>query len=352
MNFWVGVAGPMSSDLKVAVLGAGYFAQFHHEAWGRIPDAQLVAVADLDLERAAGAGVSAFNRLDPMLTSAKPDLLDIATPPPTHRAAVETAIAAGIKWIICQKPFCQSLSEAEEVVELAAAAGTKVIIHENFRFQPWYRAARSAMQDGLIGQPMQITFRLRTGDGQGARAYLDRQPYFQQMPKFLVHETAVHWIDTFRYLAGDPTDVYADLRRENPVIAGEDAGFILSSHPNGVRSMFDGNRHLDHAADNHRLTLGEALFEGTTGTLSLSGFGALSHRAFGSTPSYAILEAQDWQGFAGDCVHALQQHVVRAALLGETLENEARDYLTVRRIENAAYASAAAGTKIKLNGAA
>ena len=36
----------------------------------------------------------------------------------------------------------------------------------------------------------------RFGDGQGPRAYLDRQPYFQTMPRLLVHETAIHWIDT------------------------------------------------------------------------------------------------------------------------------------------------------------
>ncbi len=71
-----------------------------------------------------------------------------------------------------------------------------------------------------------------------------------------MHETAVHWIDTFRYLFGNPLAVYADLRQINPVIAGEDAGMILFDHPGGVRSLFDGNRHIDHAADNHRRTMG------------------------------------------------------------------------------------------------
>ncbi|MEO0763052.1 MAG: hypothetical protein AAFZ09_14815, partial [Pseudomonadota bacterium] len=60
-------------------------------------------------------------------------------------------------------------------------------------------------------------------DGQGPDAYHARQPYFQRMPRFLVHETAVHWIDTFRYLMGEAETVYADLRRLNPAIAGEDA---------------------------------------------------------------------------------------------------------------------------------
>ena len=42
------------------------------------------------------------------------------------------------------------------------------------------------------------------------------------MPRLLIHETGVHYIDTFRYLFGTPTAVHADLRRCNPVIAGED----------------------------------------------------------------------------------------------------------------------------------
>ena len=64
------------------------------------------------------------------------------------------------------------------------------------------------------------------GDGWGDNAYLDRQPYFQTMPRLLVVETAIHWIDTFRFLFGEVDAVYARLRRINPAIAGEDAGLI------------------------------------------------------------------------------------------------------------------------------
>ncbi len=66
---------------------------------------------------------------------------------------------------------------------------------------------------------MQAICRLRPGDGQGPEAYLDRQPYFQTMEKFLIHETGVHWVDTFAYLFGPAQSVYAGLRRVNPAIA-------------------------------------------------------------------------------------------------------------------------------------
>jgi predicted dehydrogenase len=169
------------------------------------------------------------------------------------------------------------------------------------------------------------------------------------MDRFLIHETAVHWVDTFRFLLGNPMAVYADLRQLNPVIAGEDAGHIIFTHPSGVRALFDGNRHLDHIADNLRRTMGEALVEGTEGTLCLRGDGSVHHRTFGTSVESVLLPPDTWDGFGGDCVHALQSHVVSGHLDGTPFENEARDYLQVLAIEDAIYASAASGRRIALD---
>jgi len=336
-----------SRNLRVACLGAGYFAGFHYAAWRKIPRAHLVGACDRDLDKARETGLTAFTDLDSMLKLAKPDLLDIITPPPTHLDAIRQAIGMGVTAIICQKPFCTSLEEARQATELAEAAGVTLVIHENFRFQPWYRTIRQALDAGLPGDLLQITFRLRTGDGQGPDAYLDRQPYFQKMPKLLIHETGVHWIDTFRYLLGDPVAVYADLRKLNPVITGEDAGYFIFDYSNGVRAMFDGNRLLDHSADNCRTTLGEALVEGTRGTLTLSGDGSVRLRRFGDRQETILLAARKWEGFGGDCVKNLIEHVVEGLLDGKPLENRARDYLKVIAIEQAIYESDRQGRKIR-----
>jgi predicted dehydrogenase len=283
-----------------------------------------------------------------MLDSTRPDILDVIVPPPAHAAAIRQTLQQGVPTIVCQKPFCRDLSEAEEITDLAETAGATLVVHENFRFMPWYRRIKTEIEAGRIGTPLQATFRLRPGDGQGPRAYLDRQPYFQSMPKFLIHETGVHWIDTFRFLFGTPTAVYADLRRLNPAIAGEDAGIVLFDHPAGVRTVLDGNRLLDHAADNTRRTMGEALFEGTGGSLMLMGDGRVVFRAFGKQAVETLLPPDNWQGFGGDCVRHLQDHVVQALRSGGQPENRARDYLDVIRIKDAVYRSAATGRKIVL----
>jgi len=336
--------------VRVACLGAGYFSQFHYGSWARMDGATLVGSCDSDLSRAAATGLPAFATLDAMLEATRPDLLDIILPPPAHGQAIRTALAAGIRWIICQKPFCLDLAEAEQIVAEAEAAGATLIVHENFRFQPWYRAIKTELDAGSIGDVMNATFRLRPGDGQGPCAYLDRQPYFQQMPRFLIHETAVHWVDTFRYLFGPTRAVYADLRQINPAIAGEDAGHVLFDH-GAVRALFDGNRHLDHVADNLRRTMGEAQIEGTDGVLTLFGNGSVTRRGFGQSNSTEVLPADTWDGFGGDCVHALQSHVVSAVTKGTTLENTARDYLTVIAVKDAIYASAKEGRRIVLEDA-
>lgn len=336
------------TQIRVACVGAGYFSRFHYGSWARMDRVDLVGSCNRDLAKAQATGLNAYSDLDEMLSTQQPDLLDIILPPVAHADTIRTALRHGVKTMICQKPFCQTLNEARTLTQEAEDAGATIIVHENFRFQPWYRSMKSILEQGKIGQVQQVTFRLRPGDGQGPDAYMDRQPYFQTMEKFLIHETAVHWVDTFRYLLGNPTGVYADLRQINPAIAGEDAGYVLFDHPGGVRALFDGNRNLDHAADNLRRTMGEALIEGTAGTLRLTGDGAVWLRAFHEQADQQVLPPDHWDGFGGDCVHALQSHVISGLLDGTELENRAQDYLTVIRIEQAIYASAASGQKLTL----
>jgi predicted dehydrogenase len=331
----------------VGLVGAGYFAQFHAEAWARMPGARLAAVCDTDRAKAeataARHGGAVFGDLAAMLAAARLDILDIAAPPPAHAPTIRAAIAAGITTVICQKPFCGGIDAAEAITAEAEAAGLRLIVHENFRFQPWYRAIARLVADGAIGQPLQLAFRLRPGDGQGPRAYLDRQPYFQTLPRFLVHETAVHLLDVFRFLFGMPEAVFADLRRLNPAIAGEDAGLIILRYGDGRRAVFDGNRLVDHAAANPRLTMGELLAEGTAGTLRLDGAGRLWRRARGAADEREHGYDRPAQGYGGDCVFALQRHVIAHLTEGAAVENRARDYLATLRLVEACYASAEQG---------
>ncbi len=337
--------------IRVACLGAGYFAQFHIDGWRRLQDAELVGIADVDPRRVEGLGAPGFGDLETMLAATKPDVLDLIVPPKAQADAIRVALSSGVKVIICQKPFCTSLGEAAAITSEAEKAGTTLVIHENFRWQPWYRTIKAALDAGRVGDLHQVSFRFRTGDGQGPDAYADRQPAFRTMERLLIRETGVHWVDTFRYLLGRPRAVYAELRQMNPVLKGEDAGIVIFDHVRDgqpVRAVFDGNRHLDHATENPRLTFGECWVEGSAGTITLAGDGSVKLRRFGQFETDTLLAARSYQGFAGDCVYALQNHVLAAMAGARSFENTARDYLEVLEIEGAIYASAKKGAKIRI----
>lgn len=328
--------------LSVAIVGCGFFSREHQNAWARVPQARVIALVDPDLLKARAAaeqfsGAQVFTDAEAMLDAVRPDVVDIVTPPATHRALVAAVARRGIA-AICQKPLAPTLEEATALVEDAERAGTTLIVHENFRFMPWFQEAKAILDRGLLGTPLGIFFRVRPGDGQGPNAYLNRQPYFQKMERFLVHETAIHLIDVFRFLMGEVTAVFARLKRFNPVIAGEDAGVIVFDFQNGATGVLDGNRLVDHPSEDARMTMGIMFVEGTSGTLRLDGYGRLFIKPHGSEErehAYAWTNA----GYGGDCALGQIKHIVSHFVDGVPVFNSGRAYLRNFEIEEAAYRS-------------
>ncbi|MEH6545384.1 MAG: Gfo/Idh/MocA family oxidoreductase [Sneathiella sp.] len=335
--------------LQVGLIGAGYFSGFHIDAWQRLNEVNLLAIAESDEARrkelaSEFTNINIYDSVEDLLSENYIDILDIATPPSTHRTILGQVVNR-VKMIVCQKPFCVSLDEAEVIAEMFKNSGSTLVIHENFRFQPWYREIKSIINSGKLGGILQAQFRLRPGDGAGADAYLDRQPYFRNMKKFLIHETGIHWVDVFRYLFGIPQSVYGDLRRLNSEILGEDAGYFIFGYSNGLRTVFDGNRLLDHSANNHRLTMGEFIVEGTEAIVTLNGDAELYIRNKGDKVSQKLDYEVSLKGFGGDCVYYLQSHIVDYCLGRGKLENSVESYLRNLVIENHIYESAKSGRR-------
>src|SRR6185503_804912 len=179
--------------LRGVAIGAGYFSQYHFDAWQRIEQAEITALCGLDAaqtDEAAGKfGIPrTYTDVAVMLDREQPDFVDIITPPQTHLALARQAAKHGVH-ILCQKPLAPTMEEARAIVDIAAQAGVRLMVHDNFRFQPWHREARKLLDAGAIGALQTISCRTRLGDGWGEEAYLSRQPYFRDMPRLLVFET-------------------------------------------------------------------------------------------------------------------------------------------------------------------
>ena len=164
------------------------------------------------------------------------------TPPETHLEVVGLAAARGIT-VICQKPIAPTWEESVAVVEAARRANVRLMIHENFRWQPWYREIRGLLDAGILGELFSINVRIRVGDGWQEDAYLARQPFFRHYPRLLVYEFGVHFLDTFRYLGGEISSVYARLQKRNPAINGEDAGQVICGFASGATAILDTSRY-------------------------------------------------------------------------------------------------------------
>ena len=337
--------------IRVAAIGTGYFSQYHYDAWSRIRGVTLAAACTrgnapklADIAHRYGIARTYLDAAQ-MMDEVKPDLVDIITTPESHLQFVTLAAERGIP-AICQKPLAPTWDEACRIVETAEKAGTLLVAHENWRFKPWFREVRHLIDADRLGPVHSIAYRMRPGDGQGPDAYLARQPYFQKMPRFLVHETGIHMVDVFRFLAGEVTGVFARLRRLNPHIAGEDSGYVVFDFVSAA-GILDGNRLADFPARNPRLTMGTLLVEGPKGRLRLDGDGGLWFKPHGGEERPHAYRWED-RGYSGDCVHALQSHVVAHLRDGAPVENTAREYLRNVEIEQAIYRSNDEGRWIDL----
>jgi D-apiose dehydrogenase len=324
-------------------VGAGYFSQFHLDAWKRMEDVEIVAICDLNEPKAREAAARysiahVAKDLTQALKLGPVDFVDIITPPASHLALAQQAAAAGLS-IICQKPLAPDLKTAHEIVRVAESAGVRFMVHENFRFQPWHREIRRLIESGLIGDQLHtLTMRTRLGDGWGPEAYLARQPYFREMPRLLVHETGVHVIDLFRYLGGEIVETYSLLRRLNDVIAGEDCGLLTFRLQNGAIAVWDANRFNDSTASDPRYTFGEFLIEGNQGTIRLYPDGRLTVQRLGGQEASHAYTHHD-RGFGGDCVYFTLRHFIDALNSGAPFETGGRDYLKNLVVAEAVYQS-------------
>ncbi len=333
--------------IKIAVVGCGYFSHFHFDAWSRIDGVQVVACSDTDIGR--GNSASAQHKIDQvftdhrvMLEACDIDAVDIVTRPAFHLPIASDVAAKGVS-IICQKPFGQTIDEAKAIIDVAARARVRLMVHDNFRFQPWYREIKKLLDAGTIGNRLHtISQRIRNGDGHGADAYLGRQPYFQTMPRFLIHEAGIHTIDTMRYLGGEVKRVWCMTRKLNPVIAGEDAALAVFDFVDGGLGHYDANRFNESLAEDPRYTFGEVTVEADKGTIRLYDDGRLTITGLGKAEREHLYNPSR-AGFGGDCVRATQQHFVDCVRDGKPFETEGGSYLRSLAIAEAMYRSADTG---------
>ena len=115
----------MSSPLRVAVIGAGWAAELHLQAYAASPDTDVTAICSRT--RATADDVAArfgvphvYTSFDELLEHEELDVVSIATPPDAHRDFTIGAAEAGIH-VLCDKPVALTAAEAEELLNAVEA---------------------------------------------------------------------------------------------------------------------------------------------------------------------------------------------------------------------------------------
>ncbi len=323
--------------IKGALIGCGFFSQHHQEAWRRVPDAEIVAACDLSLERARAAAPRAYTSVEEMLKVEELDFVDVVTRSTTHLELISLAAERGLA-IICQKPMAPDWATACRMVEIAESYGVRFMIHDNWRWQSWYRAASAMIARGDIGTPLKYGFRCQVSHGTGDEPY-PKQAYFRQLERFLIDEVLVHHIDTARFLFGDISSIYAEAARTNPRMVGEDYAILTLRHVNGAMGSVEGHAFVKH---NSSPTHDDAIFEGDSGTIRLSSLGEI-----------CAGDERIWRdsgtGYRGDSVYAAQAHFIDCLKSGQPFETGAREYLEKTfAVVEAAYASLASHSRVEI----
>jgi predicted dehydrogenase len=326
--------------MKGIIAGAGYFAGFQAEAWNRLAGVSIAAAVDPELPRAREFAArwnipAVHSSFAEAIAAERPDFVDIVTRPESHFELTRTAADAGIA-VICQKPMAPTPEECLAMVEYCERAGVRLIIHENWRWQPWYREARRLLEAGAIGRPYHLGFTIRTGDGRGEAPYA-LQPYFRRMKRLLVYETLVHYLDTIRYLCGEFQELYCRVHRINPFIVGEDYGIVTARITGGIEALVDANRISGAGAP--ELAFGTMRFEGDNGVLRMDTQGNLFLTHYGHPEKPHHFDKPD-TGYKGDSVLATQQHAIECLRTGRAAESEGRAYLKTVEAVEACYQSA------------
>jgi len=140
---------PLNRKIRTAVVGVGYLGGFHAEKYAALPNAELVAVVDLDLERAESLatrlGARAFACHREILGMV--DAVSIAVPTQAHYQVAREFLERGVH-VLLEKPMTTTLEEADELLRISRERGALLQVGHLERFNPVLLAL-----DGVLADP-------------------------------------------------------------------------------------------------------------------------------------------------------------------------------------------------------
>jgi predicted dehydrogenase len=335
----------MARTIRIGLVGCGFFARNHLNAWKQLaPEgAVLAAVCDSDADKANAAagdfGIGAgYRDAAEMLAAEQLDAMDIVTQVRSHRPLVELALHAGVPAIV-QKPFGSTLADCSAMTELSRSLGVSLAVHENFRFQLVMQKVKAILVAGEIGTPNWARIGFRTGYDIYAG-----QPYLLTEERFVINDLGCHVLDLARFFLGEVDHLGAQTQKRRPDLAGEDTATMLLRHKSGAVSVVECTYEARRLPDLFPQTLVE--IEGSEGAVvvkdgyvvEVTSAGTL--RTLDAAPPLESWMQRPWH-VAQDSVLRACAHFLGCLQGGESAMTAASDNLKTMALCDAAYTAAA-----------
>lgn len=127
----------MTDKLRTAVIGVGYLGQFHAEKYAQLPDSELVAVVDTDMNRAAevAAKVGTSPCTDYRELLDRVDAVSIVVPTQYHFEVARAFLDRGVH-VLLEKPITTTIDEADELIRIADERKAVFQVGHLERFNP------------------------------------------------------------------------------------------------------------------------------------------------------------------------------------------------------------------------
>lgn len=221
------------------ILGAGMISSLHADALGNSTKARLVAVCDVQAERAAkltrefSPEAKVYTALDAMLADPNVEVLDVVTPNSLHTDAVLLAARAG-KHVLCEKPPAMSLRDTDRMIEACRQARRKLGIFVQCRLREPIQQMKLALEQGRFGRLLRVDAVMKWY--RSTEYYLtDAWRSQRQSGAGVTIQHAFHYIDLLQYLIGPAESVQARMTNlGHPQIQIEDTLDALVQFRSGV----------------------------------------------------------------------------------------------------------------------
>jgi predicted dehydrogenase len=232
----------MPKTYRIAVIGCTKRGGYGHGidyVWRKIPNAEIVAVADDDKVGLARASErlkveKTFDDYRKMLDEVKPDVVSICPRwIDQHRDMVVAAAERGCH-IYLEKPLCRTLAEADEMVAACDKTHVKLVIAHQTRYSPKVAVVKGLLAEGKIGKVLEYRGRGKEDANRGGGEDL--------------WVLGTHAMDLIRALAGHPLWCFASVTQEGQPLkkahvaeGNEGIGLLAGDSVRAMYGMPDGS---------------------------------------------------------------------------------------------------------------